>query len=297
MKHMQDLINSFYDRAVALRKEINEAIIDLLTKNDMTELRLSQEPDHQVFASWFDDNCNGYDSSVIVVRLIGDGFELELDGGESNESTHTISSQNGDFACSNIGWLVAILDNMAFTLSLPESKGVATIEGRTIAWSYQERGLTELPEREVEFIIEMLKDGKTNGSLYHEDNDVEFEGEWHIATEQSTKEKIENLRTKDRQVGLSMDELIRSVLKENGGRLTYSLPEKADENEYPVSLNLQGEIWNYNFYITSIYLGEEGQIMADGFEMLDGVRHDSSQAVDSEHYPQILDFITETLNL
>lgn len=293
----RDKIRYFEDRSNTLRKEVKEAIIEMLRENNLTELYLSQDDEHPVYVVWFDNDSNGYDSRVYAIRLTDEGFELELDGSESNESTHTISCRNGDFACNNIDWLIAILDNMYFTLSLPESKGEATIEGQIVHWSYQERGLSELPQSEKEFVVRMLKEGKTNGSLYYNDNDVEFEGQWHIATELSAKEKIESLRKNDQQVGLRMNEFIRAVIKENGGRLTYSMPEEADEDDYPVSLNLRGEIWNYNFYITSIYLNEEGGIMADGFEMLDGVRHDSSQAVESEHYPLILDFITETLNI
>ena len=67
------------------------------------------------------------------------------------------------------------------------------------------------------------------------------------------KRKLKVCVKNDRQVGLGMNEFIRAVIKENGGRLTYSMPEEADEDDYPVSLNLRGEIWNYNF-LHNLYL-------------------------------------------
>lgn len=177
--NLQDKVKDFEDRSNELRQAINEAIIDLLKENNLTEIKLSQNPDEVPWVVWF-DNCNtGYDSRVRKVSLDGKGIAVEVYD-EDCCCSATMTSDSCDLACTNIDWLCRILDSMNYTLSLPVSTGCVVIAGQNIEWSYDEPGLSELPERENEFIEEMLKEGKTNGELYHNDDDVEFNGTWKV---------------------------------------------------------------------------------------------------------------------
>ncbi|CDN32554.1 hypothetical protein BN938_2484 [Mucinivorans hirudinis] len=117
MKYTKDLINSFDDRIVALRKEITEAIIDLLKSNDITVVTLDEVPDHLAYVVWFDDDGCGHDCVVQTVMLDGDtDFEIEVYS-ESVGYTFTLSSKDHDFACSNVHWISDILTSMNYTLT------------------------------------------------------------------------------------------------------------------------------------------------------------------------------------
>lgn len=180
MKQMQDLIKSFDDRAVALRKEITEAIIGLLKDNNLTELKLSQHPDRVPWVVWFDNRNTGYDSRVTQVSLYGKGIAVEVYDQDCCCSAVMIS-ENCDLACTNIDWLCRILDGMVGTLSLPKSCGTAEVSGCAIEWSYDEPGLAELPEEDLEQIESDMQKGKQTGDLcYTDDDEVEFNGTWKL---------------------------------------------------------------------------------------------------------------------
>lgn len=117
MKYTKDLINSFDDRIVALRKEMTAAIIDLLKSNDITVVTLDEDPDHPSYVAWFDDDGCGHDCVVQTVMLDGDtDFEIEVYS-ESMGYTLTLSSKDHDFACTNVHWLSDILTSMNYTLT------------------------------------------------------------------------------------------------------------------------------------------------------------------------------------
>ncbi|CDN31897.1 hypothetical protein BN938_1817 [Mucinivorans hirudinis] len=117
MKHLKDQIKSFDDRIVALRKEITEAIIDLLKSNKITVVTLAEEPDHLSYVVWFDDDGCGHDCVVQTVMLDGDSdFEIEAYS-ESVGYTLTLSSKDHDFSCTNVHWLSDILTSMNYTLT------------------------------------------------------------------------------------------------------------------------------------------------------------------------------------
>lgn len=176
---MNGKINLFQERARLLRLEITNAIIGTLKENNLSELKLSQNPDEVPWVIWFDKRNYGYDSRVIKVSLKGDGIAVDVYD-EDCCCSATLTSENLDLACTNIDWLCAILNGITYTLSLPESAGTTTIAGQNIEWSYNEPGLSEIPEREQKEIEELIQAGKTNGALYYDDNDVEFEGTWKI---------------------------------------------------------------------------------------------------------------------
>ena len=177
--NLRDKIKDFEDRRDALRNEVREAIINLLKDNNLTEIKRSQNPDAVPWVVWFDNRNYGYDSRVTKVSLEGDGIAVEVYDQDCCCSA-TMTSDNADLACTNIDWLVRILDNINYTLGLPKSAGTTKIAGQNIQWSYDEPGLSEIPEREREEIKELIQAGKTNGTLYYNDNDVEFEGTWEI---------------------------------------------------------------------------------------------------------------------
>lgn len=117
MKHLKDLIKSFDDRIVALRKEITEAIIDLLKSNNITVVTLDEDSDHPSYVVWFDDDGCGHDCVVQTVMLDGDtDFEIEVYS-ESVGYTLTLSSKDHDFACTNVHWLSDILTSIDYTLT------------------------------------------------------------------------------------------------------------------------------------------------------------------------------------
>ena len=117
MTHLNDLIESFEYRIATLRKEITEAIIDLLKRNDITIVTLDEDPDHLSYVVWFDDDGCGHDCVVQTVMLDGDNnFDIEAYS-ESVGYTLTLSSKDHDFACTNVHWLSNILASMNYTLT------------------------------------------------------------------------------------------------------------------------------------------------------------------------------------
>lgn len=114
---MKDLIKSFDDRIVALRKEITGAIIDLLKSNNIAVVTLDEDTDHLSYVVWFDDDDCGHDCVVQTVMLDGDNdFEIEAFS-ESVGYTLTLSSKDHDIACTNVHWLSDILSSMNYTLT------------------------------------------------------------------------------------------------------------------------------------------------------------------------------------
>lgn len=117
MKHIKDLIKSFEDRTAALRKEITEAIIDLLKRNNITMVTLDEDPDHLSYVVWFDDDGYGHDCVVQTVMLDGDSnFDLEVYS-ETVGYTVTLSTKDYDIGCMNVHWLADILASMDYTLT------------------------------------------------------------------------------------------------------------------------------------------------------------------------------------
>lgn len=180
---MENKINSFTERTNTLRQEITEAIVNILQEHHLTELQLSKFPEKQPWVVWFDKRSFGYDSRVTKVAIYGKGISVEVYD-EDCCCAETLYSDNYDLACTNIDWLCCILDSVNYTLALPKSEGVTTINGHTITWSYKEPGLSVLPKEDMEEIILQLTNGKTEGELcYYDENDVEFEGLWKIKKE------------------------------------------------------------------------------------------------------------------
>lgn len=95
----------------------------------------------------------GYDSRVKVVSIEGNGIAVEVYD-EDCCSSATLTSDNLDLACTNIDWLCIILNSITYTLSLPKSTGITEIAGHIIEWSYDEPGLSEIPEREQEEMMD-----------------------------------------------------------------------------------------------------------------------------------------------
>lgn len=183
MNHLTDLIKSFELRTEALRTEIVSEIINLLKTKKIQQLYLTEHEDNLAYVVWFDDDCIGYDCVVKSVSIDGDSdIELEIYHHDF-DSFVPVSSKDTELACTNVDWLVRILHCVHYTLSLPDSKGELIVEGKTIIWSYKEKGLTELPERELQEIEQMVKDGHIEGTLFYNDCDADFAGEWKIKTE------------------------------------------------------------------------------------------------------------------
>lgn len=180
--NLKDKIQNFDNRCNTLRNEVTRAIIDLLKENSLTEIKLSRQPDKVPWVVWFDRRNYGYDSRVTKVFLHGNGFAVEVYDEDSCHS-ETLTSDAGDLACSNIDWLCIILNSINYTLSLPQSSGNMVIAGQHIEWSFDEPGLSEIPEEELEQVKTDLQNGQREGKLcYYDDYDVEFEGSWKIKT-------------------------------------------------------------------------------------------------------------------
>lgn len=178
--NQRDKIKYFEDRCNVLRNEVREAIIELLKENNLKELKLSQNPNEVPWVVWFDRRNYGYDSRVTKVLLNGNGIAVEVYDEDCCQSA-TLTSDNCDLACSNIDWLCRILDSINYTLSLPQSSGNIVVAGQHIEWSFDEPGLSEIPEEELEQVKIDLQNGQKEGKLcYYDDNDVEFEGTWKI---------------------------------------------------------------------------------------------------------------------
>lgn len=177
---MNEKINSFRERTRLLRSEITDAIIGILKNNNLSELKLSQNPDEVPWVVWFDNRNYGYDSRVTKVLLDRDGIAVEVYD-EDCCCSATMTSNQSDLACTNIDWLCKILDSISYTLSLPQSSGTIVIEGQHIEWSFDESGLSEIPEEELEQVKTDLQNGQKEGKLcYYDDSEVEFTGTWKI---------------------------------------------------------------------------------------------------------------------
>lgn len=177
---MNEKINSFQERTRLLRSEITDAIIGILKDNNLSELKLSQNPDEVPWVVWFDNRNYGYDSRVTKVLLDRDGIAVEVYD-EDCCCSATMTSNQSDLACTNIDWLCKILDSISYTLSLPQSSGTIVIEEQHIKWSFDEPGLSEIPEEELEQVKIDLQNGQKEGKLcYYDDYDVEFTGTWKI---------------------------------------------------------------------------------------------------------------------
>lgn len=178
--YLKNKINYFEDRCNALRNEVTEAIIELLKENNLTEIKLSRQPDNVPWVVWFNNENYGYDSRVTNVSLYGNGISVEVYDEDCCQS-ETLTSDDSDLACSNIDWLCKILNCITYTLSLPNSSGITTIFNQLIEWSYDEPGLSELPEDDLCQIESELQNGECEGELcYYNDNEVEFNGKWKI---------------------------------------------------------------------------------------------------------------------
>lgn len=115
MKHFEDVINYYYDRIAAIRKEATAEIIALLKKQGITTLTLSEGEDHQSFVVWFDDNGCGYDCVVKSVSIDEDtDIELELHHYDLDYPVTVTSKYSEIF---NVGWLPDILSSMVYTLT------------------------------------------------------------------------------------------------------------------------------------------------------------------------------------
>lgn len=178
--NLRDKIKYFDDRCSELRSEVTEAIINLLKENNLTEIKLSRQPDRVPWVVWFNRQNYGYDSRVTKVLLNGKGIAVEVYDEDCCQS-ETLTSDGDDLACLNIDWLCKILDSIAYTLSLPKSSGTTTISNHLINWSYDEPGLSELPEDDLCQIEVELQNSKCEGELcYYDDYEVEFNGKWKI---------------------------------------------------------------------------------------------------------------------
>ncbi|WP_455674200.1 hypothetical protein [Phocaeicola sp.] len=177
---MKEVANSFKERAMSLRSGLINAIINLLKDYNLTEIKLSKQPDKQPWVVWFDNRSCGYDSRVRKVFLEDGGIAIEVYD-EDCCCSQTLTSKNADLACTNIDWLCDILDCINHTLHLPDSAGTALIAGQTVKWSYDEPGLSELPEDNIEEIKSRLNKGIPKGELCcYDDYGVEFNGIWEI---------------------------------------------------------------------------------------------------------------------
>lgn len=185
---VNEKLTLFDQRRDLLREDLTQAIINLFKEHNISELRLTQNEEHQTFVVWFDKRCYGYDSKVTKVMLIEDEIHLEIYD-ETCCCSETLSGKNGDFACENIDWLASIYDNMIFTLSLHLSQGAQTILDKLIEWNFDDRGLSEeLSDEEVKEITAELQAGKTEGELLRVDGDFEFEGKWQVINQTTTEQ-------------------------------------------------------------------------------------------------------------
>lgn len=117
MHKLNDLIKSFNDRTVALRKEITDAIIDRLKRDNTTVVTLDKDPDHLSYVVWFDNDGCGHDCVVQTVMLDGDhDFEIEVYSENMGYSV-TLSTKDHDICCMNVHWLADILASMDYTLT------------------------------------------------------------------------------------------------------------------------------------------------------------------------------------
>lgn len=177
---IEDKINLYQERANSLRSELINSIVTILKDNDLTEIKLSKQPDVQPWVVWFDRNNYGYDSRVVNVSLQDKGFAITVYD-EDCCCSATQSSIDGDLACTNIDWLCSIFNSIIYTLSLPKSVGIKAISEYIIEWSYEEPGLSEMPENELEQIQVDLANGLQEGKLcYYDEYDVEYNGTWKI---------------------------------------------------------------------------------------------------------------------
>ncbi len=184
---MENKITSFSDRADTLRREIIDAIVCLLREHNLTEIELSRCPSKQPYVVWFDRRGYGYDSRVTKTAVYGNGISVEVYD-EDCCCTETLTSDQYDIACTNIDWLIGILDAVNYTLSLPKSEGTIAIGGHIVEWSYKEPGLCELSEEAHDEIAAQFIEEQTQGKLcYYDDEDVEYEGVWKIKQEAMTR--------------------------------------------------------------------------------------------------------------
>ncbi len=104
---------TFQGRINTLRKELIQAIRQVLIDNNLTEIEFAEDNEEAVFVVSFDDDCNGYDCPVRKVSLNEDSISLDVENVYGDFSTTLFRY---DLGCQNLDWLSAILDKIHETL-------------------------------------------------------------------------------------------------------------------------------------------------------------------------------------
>lgn len=115
MEIKKNIMKDYEQKVYELRREIVNAIIDLLKEHDLKELKLLNAPEDFCYVIWFDNAGNIYDSPVKKVSFDKDGICLYV---EDEETGFTAVLYGYDFACQNLDWLCIIYENIFDTLKL-----------------------------------------------------------------------------------------------------------------------------------------------------------------------------------
>ena len=100
------------------------------------------------------------------------------------------------------------------------------------------------------------------------------------------------LSIEEKKLRSQMKDLIVESLKGNGGRITFT-PENEDD-EYPVCATLWGKHDSENIEISDVYLDEQDEIYADGYEQSTGIL-EKNFTIYSEQYWDVVHFIAAVL--
>lgn len=109
----------FYDRIEELRKDIIEAIRQLLYAHDMTEITFRDNDDDPVWVIWFDDNAEPYECYVTGIEVTDKHITVLTTIKDSMEEVFCQSPF--ELGASNIDWLNQMYE--AVRLQLENTKG------------------------------------------------------------------------------------------------------------------------------------------------------------------------------
>ena len=98
----------FSDRIETLRKDIIDAIRQLLYSHGLTEITFPEEQDDPVWVIWFDNNADPFECKVTGIQVTDNSMTVIAHEKETNfEATcHTPF----ELGASNIDWLYEIYD-------------------------------------------------------------------------------------------------------------------------------------------------------------------------------------------
>lgn len=109
----------FYDRIEELRKDIIEAIRQLLYAHDMTEITFRDNDDDPVWVIWFGKNGDPYECRVTKLKVTEDSMTVIALEKESGDEVACYTPY--DLGASNIDWLNQMYE--AVRLQLENTKG------------------------------------------------------------------------------------------------------------------------------------------------------------------------------